>query len=349
MDLNAFRAKIALSGQAHLGEGFFKARTKRMNTHDGVHDVVAPAHSPYALLAKVTKIEGMSEERIAGLVSGIQIETSIQFADSDFPDAYLSARSTKAWGRVMLTVGQRGLGPSPSEIACIQELSAILQGISASDDARGRMVAAGKPIILASYVAMSSGGMGSVEGRLVPVGIFDAEGTPIWLHPTAVSRGVLKAPWPKDQKVRDLKVKEGVPSPIAAAHLPQQWYPAAIASVRAINPDLKGEALVLAALNHRVEALKTEGQGVESARTEAYGQYQAYFTAQGMDPIARPWKEEAAPKPAKATAKPDSKAKKRRSGEPEIPKEPVAPAPGAKTASKKALQKAVQNDLGFDL
>lgn len=351
-DLNAFRAKLGLSPNAMLARGVLKARGKNMASVISHLPSAFQAHDPHYLTKPVLRMEGLPEERKARMTEGLQVESSIHFSDNDFPEAYNSVKVQRPWARIQITMGEKGVGPSQSEIDGLLELSAIITRIASTEDARGRLQTHGTPIIFAAYLAMSSGSYGSVEGRLVPVGIFAEDGKTIWLNPLAVARKVIKAPWPEDQKVREITPKEGNGTPAGAFSGAQQWYPAAVAQVRAASPDLKGEPLVVAALNARVTTLTENGAEDVDARKAAYGQYKEFFANQGLDPIEYPWKDDPkdATTPAASKAKTPAKPKaKSRSGEPEMPKAPVAPAPGAKAASKKAGAKAVQMDLGFDL
>lgn len=340
------REKLKLSPNAMLAEGVFRLRTKKMiGSHSPAMPVGYPAHLPHVLTEPLRMLDSMTPEAIEAATVGVQIESSFRFT-TDFPEAYESAKEQRPWGRIALTAGPRGIGASDSEREMMIELSKVLESIMEREDARGRSTTPGKPVLLAAYTAMSSGSYGSIEGRLVPVGIFNLDGTPLWLNPLAVARKIVTAPWPSTQRVQKITPRtEGtrIVSPAKGAYT---WYPDAVTQVRTATPEAKGIDLVRAALDIRVDFLTGGGTDLDEARKTAYEQYKEFFTASGGDPFEFPWS--TTPSSAKASVS-KSKAKSKPKREIDIPKKPVQPAPTGKSASKKAAERAVERDLGLEL
>lgn len=164
---------------------------------------------------------------------------------------------------VQLVAGGKGYPATPSEAKMLDELGRVLDGLISK---RQRVV-----VIAAPYSTAEQYGMAS--GRFAPIGIFDEDERPIWLHPTAIADGVLKCPWPGNQVCRGLS-KEGAPEQggaPASGPIPG-WYTESVSVLSAKG--LTGDRLMLAACQGQGAMLHAAGvapsleAGVELAKAE---------------------------------------------------------------------------------
>lgn len=241
-------AKIELDRRAIVMAGTLAPRLKNQGSLSGLTPHYAMPGCP---TVRYTEQGAAVEEP-----NSAEIEVSFQELGFPLPSA-LAGYAAKQGNLIQVMFGRNGQPPSQAEYRVLREAGTLL----------ARALEAKREVVVASLPILSPGQMGATVGRHYLIGLFDTHGKALWLHPAAVERGVLKAPWPEHQKERSM-AEAPLPTTPAAP-----WYEPLAARLR--EAGVKGKALHDTVLRARGQQLVELGvapsleAGIAIARLEA--------------------------------------------------------------------------------
>lgn len=248
MTPNELAARIELDRRAIVMGGTL---TPRLKNNGGL-----PGLTPHYAMAGCPVVR--YTEQGAAVEEPNSAEIEVSFVEMGFPlPSALSGYAPKQGNLIQIMFGRNGQSPTQAEYRVLREAGTLI----------GRALDAKREVVVASLPILSPGQMGATVGRHYLIGLFDAHGKALWLHPAAVERGVLKAPWPEHQKERSVLE---APIPAAAA---APWYEPLAKKLR--EAGIKGKALHETVLKARGQQLVEMGvapsleAGTAIARLEA--------------------------------------------------------------------------------
>lgn len=242
-------AKVELDRRAIVMAGVLVPRTKNNGALPGLTPHYAVPGCP---VVRYTEAGAAVEEP-----SAAEIEVSLQETGFPLPSA-LAGYAAKQGNLLQIMFGRNGQPATQAEYRVLREAGTLL----------GRALEAKRELVVASLPILTPGMGGVTTGRHYLVGVFDTHGKAVWLHPAAIERGLLKAPWPEHQKERST-AEARVPETAPAA----PWYEPLARKLR--EAGVKGKALHETVLRARGQHLVELGvapsleAGVAIARMEA--------------------------------------------------------------------------------
>lgn len=233
MNVTEFAAKIQLHPRAIVMLGTIEIRNKMGGSLPGTTPHYAMAGCPIVQRNGNVIVEDHN---------AAEIEFHFQETGFPLPSASLSY-SPKQGNIVQLMFGRAGMAPTQNAYRILFEASAKIN----------QMVSTKRQVFLVSLPILTPGKMGVTTGRHYLLGIFETNGTPIWIHPDAL-QNVLKAEFPADQMERSTAATAApaVPESTHAA-----WYEDT--KQKLASSGLKGHALHTTILRNRALFLQDKG------------------------------------------------------------------------------------------
>ena len=233
MNAHQLATNIHLSPRAIILSGTIMGREKK--SESGPISGFTPHHA----IAGVPTVPYDGDEPAPTHQVGACIECA-------FTEQNLIPSVANSYGRALnlvhLIFGNASQGPTSNELKVLREAGQILQAN------------AGKAVYLASLPVLSAGQYGVAQGRHYVLGLFNADGAPLFLNPAAVDAKVLTAAYPQNQKTRNLQAIAPAPAPKVVG---PSWYDAAAQAIGAFS-GLKGDKLHKAVLEARAKQLGKE-------------------------------------------------------------------------------------------
>jgi hypothetical protein len=139
--------------------------------------------------------------------------------------------------------GRNGQAPTQAAYRVLFEAAAKLNVV----------LQAKRQIFAVTLPIMTPGQYGVVTGRHYLLGLFETDGTPIWIHPDAVAQNLFKAEFPADQHERSTAAEQA-PAPQAVT---TAWYETMKTALAVTG--LQGQALHETILKARANQLVEQG------------------------------------------------------------------------------------------
>lgn len=228
MNTTDFAARIQLHPRAIVMLGTAEGRMKNGGTLPGLTPHYAMPGCP---LIQFNGANALEEPNPA------EIEFSFQETGFPLPSA-LQSFSPKQGNFMQLMFGRNGQAATAAAYRVLREASSKIAPYIGSN----------RQIFAVSLPILTPGSLGVTAGRHYLMGLFETDGTPIWIHPDAKS--VFKAEFPADQRERSIA---GAPSAPAAG----SWYEPMRAALAYTG--LKGKKLEDQVLKVRAGQLVEQG------------------------------------------------------------------------------------------
>lgn len=229
--------KIELHPRALLLQGTLEGRMKNSGSLPGLTPHYAMPGCPVVIYDGANAVEDPNAA-----------ELEFNFMETGFPlPAALQGYSAKQGNMVQIMFGRNGQAPTQAAYRVLREASAKIAPLLGSK----------RQVFAASLPILTPGQYGVTVGRHYLLGLFDSDGTPIWLHPDALAAGTLRADFPHDQLERSTAAAAAPQEAPAPSTATNPWYETM--RVALASTGLKGKALHTAILNARAHQLVEQG------------------------------------------------------------------------------------------
>lgn len=252
MNLVEIAAKLVLHPRAIVMLGTCDIRMKNSGSLPGLTPHYAMQGCPVVQYNGANAVEDPAPANI-----------EFAFQETSFPlPSALQGYNAKQGNVVQLLFGRNGQAPTQPAYRLLREASAKVNAVAASK----------RQVFLVSLPILTPGQMGITTGRHYLLGLFEVDGTPIYLHPDAVAQGVFKAEYPADQRERSTAAQPA--APVVAS-----WYEPMAAALSSVG--LRGKELHETILKGRAQQLVDQGvapsleAGLALARQDAPAQSEA--------------------------------------------------------------------------
>ncbi len=197
MDVLAFAASIKLHPRAVVLHGTVTVRDKLGGSLRGT--------TPHYLIAGNPTVDYRPDGSVSSLAAAAGIEAVIVERPSPL-SVFAGARKVANFSQVAF--GSDNMEPTEQQYHVLREAGQILA--AAADRSLGVFVVALPVLTPAKF--------GTTQGVYTICGVFaEADGAPLWVHPTALSTKLLSSAFPESQKHRSLAaVAAAPPAPDAA-------------------------------------------------------------------------------------------------------------------------------------
>jgi hypothetical protein len=227
-----FAQKIQLHPRATVLLGVVETRTKNKGALPGLSPHYAMTGCP---LVHYAGSNATAEPNAA--------EIEFLFQETAFPlPSALSSYSPRQGNLVQLTFGRNGEAPTQAAYRVLREASGVLNQVGSRE------------VFLVSLPILTPGQYGVMTGRQYFLGLFNTDGTPIYLHPDAVDQGVFKAPFPIHQSQKGPTTVQDATTAPGQVH----WYQSLTSALSGVTK-LKGKALHETVLKARAQQLVDQG------------------------------------------------------------------------------------------
>ncbi len=232
MNLTEFAAQIQLHPRAIPMLGTLTPRMKNGETLPGTTPHYAMPNCPVVHRNGNVAVEEPNAAEIEAL-----------FQETAFPmPSALLAYSPKQGNLLQLMFGRNGQGPTQAAYRVLFEAAAKLNVVLQSK----------RQVFAVTLPILTPGQYGVVTGRHYLLGLFETDGTPIWIHPDAVAQNVFKAEFPADQHERSTAAEQAPAAQAAIA-----WYETMKTALAVTG--LQGQTLHETILKARANQLVEQG------------------------------------------------------------------------------------------
>lgn len=241
MNIRELTTKIELHPRALMLQGTLEGRMKNSGSLPGLTPHYAMPGCPLVIYDGANAVEDPNAA-----------ELEFNFMETAFPlPAALQGYSAKQGNMVQVMFGRNGQAPTQAAYRVLREASAKIAPLLGSK----------RQVFAASLPILTPGQYGVTVGRHYLLGLFDSDGSPIWIHPDALAAGTLKTDFPADQQERSTAASAPKEAP-APAPANNPWYETM--RVALASTGLKGKALHTAILNARAHQLVEQGAAPNS-------------------------------------------------------------------------------------
>lgn len=260
MEQNELAKKLSLDARAMILTGSFRERVKA----SGAGQI--SGFSPHYTIKGVPLMEIAEGQVASPQQEAVAIEADFAEKASRPELAAITGGYGRALNMVHLLFGRTGTPPNSAEAAVLIEAGKIFRE------------SMGQPTYLAAVAVLSTGAYGVAQGRLAPIGLFNAQGESLWIHPIAKDT-LLKADYPQQQTQRSLQPAPPVVEAVAPA---RHWYEQ-LSEIRSKQaPKVTGQKLHEAVIERQADTLVIYGQARNKteAMATAKREYAAYAVTQ---------------------------------------------------------------------
>jgi len=195
MDAATLATQIKLLPRACVLHGIIGLRQKNKGALKGT--------TPFYLVKDNPTVDYRANGEISPFAAAAGIEVVIHELPNKL-SVFAGARKVSNFGQVAF--GSNGVPPQIEQYLVLREVGQILERITDRS-----------PVFVVSVPIMAPGEYGTTLGVHSIAGIFNLDGSPIWIHPSALDTGLLDAPFPGAQVHRSLTSAGSTP---AAANNP---------------------------------------------------------------------------------------------------------------------------------
>ena len=189
MEMIDFARQLKLHPRCTLLFGRILRRAKNKGTLDGLTPHYAEGGCPTVVYSGANALEQPSAAEI-----------EMMFEETSFPvPSALRSFSPRQGNLIQLLYGALGQAPTQAAYRVLREASAVL----------GSIVDRQAQVYAATLIVLTPGQYGVMTGRHWLLGVFDLNGTALWLNPDAVDAKALDAPYPASQKERSASAAGG--------------------------------------------------------------------------------------------------------------------------------------------